>query len=116
MDIPSIHSYTCEATAVFILRLSTETFAVYNRHEVLRCSWAVALKPARSRTTPLVRGVLSPFTRTRRLPSRPPIADARLGEDVGSDLTPKLVTLASRAQPKSQRTLWAFCPSGNCVD
>ena len=35
------------------------TFAVHNRHEILRYSWAVDLKPARSRTTPFVRGAIS---------------------------------------------------------
>ena len=55
MDLPIVRSYTCEAAAVFILRLSTETFAVYNRHEIPSYSWAVDFKLAPSRTTPFVR-------------------------------------------------------------
>ena len=31
-----------------ISRLPIETFAVHKRHEKLRCSWLVRLKPARS--------------------------------------------------------------------
>ena len=59
MDLPIVRSYTCEAAAVFILRLSTETFPVYNSHEILNCSWAVDFNPALSRMTPYVRGAIS---------------------------------------------------------
>ena len=34
------------------------TFTVHKRHEILRYSWLVGLKPARSRTTPFVRGAI----------------------------------------------------------
>ena len=38
------------------------TFSVHNRHEILRYSWLVGLKSARSRTTPFVRGSIDVVT------------------------------------------------------
>ena len=37
----------------------TSKIAVHKRHEILRHSWAVDLKPAHSRTTPFVSGAIS---------------------------------------------------------
>ena len=37
---------------------SDSIFAVHKRHEILRYSWAVDLKPSRSQTTPFVRGAI----------------------------------------------------------
>ena len=42
------------------IEVQASTFAVYNRHEILRYSWAVDLKPARSRTIPFVRAASRP--------------------------------------------------------